>query len=305
MEEQHRTETTAVPPEIWQERASAHARRADALTRDHVDRRARGEKHPVEDFLYTYYNLTPAQLRRWHPGAGVLLASADERRDWKWYVADGGSTRVDAEAFLAARRATVDYVEDLLAATMRRPPSFGCFGLHEWAMVYQLSPDEIRHRGLPLRLGARASDQVVESHPIRCSHFDAFRFFTPAAVPLNELQPTRANQTETEQSGCLHAGMDVYKWAMKLGPLIPGEVLLDAFELARDIRVVDMQASPYDVSGFGLPAIPVETAEGKRQYASLQRGFTERGDALRRRVLEAIRRSRLAAHAPASAMRVW
>lgn len=33
---------------------------------------------------------------------------------------------------------------------------------------------------------------------------------------------------------------------MKLGPLVPGHLLLDAFELARDIRLLDMQAAPYD-----------------------------------------------------------
>lgn len=45
--------------------------------------------------------------------------------------------------------------------------------------------------------------------------------------------------------------MDVYKWAVKLGPLVPGEILLDAFELARDIRTLDMEASPYDLADWG------------------------------------------------------
>ena len=82
--------------------------------------------------------------------------------------------------------------------------------------------------------------------------------------------------------------MDVYKWTMKLGPLAPGALLLDTFELAMDIRYVDMQASPYDVSGFGLNPVKIETPEGKSEYARLQRGFMERGNALRVRVLEAI-----------------
>ena len=33
-------------------------------------------KHPVHDFLFTYYSQRPAQLRRWHPGYGVALAGA-------------------------------------------------------------------------------------------------------------------------------------------------------------------------------------------------------------------------------------
>src|SRR5699024_4883548 len=98
-----------------------------------------------------------------------------------------------------------------------------------------------------------------------------------------------------EQAGCLHAGMDVYKWTMKLGPLVPGELLLDTFELAMEIRRVDMQASPYDVTDYGLPPVKIETPEGKSEYAALQRGFLERGNALRVRVRDAITRARRAA----------
>lgn len=105
---------------------------------------------------------------------------------------------------------------------------------------------------------------------------------------MNLLRPARETQQDTEQSGCLHAGMDIYKWATKLGPILPGEILLDAFELARDIRIVDMQASPYDVSDYGYEAIPIETPEGKHDYVNQQKGFSERGNRLRKRVLQAI-----------------
>jgi len=81
--------------------------------------------------------------------------------------------------------------------------------------------------------------------------------------------------------------MDVYKWAMKLGPLVPGEVLLDAFELARDIRLLDMQASPYDMRPWGAEPVRIETAEGKAEYVRRQRAFAERSNALRARVLGA------------------
>ena len=73
---------------------------------------------------------------------------------------------------------------------------------------------------------------MVESHPIRCTHFDAFRFFTPEAVGLNRLQPTRATQVDLDQPGCLHAAMDCHKWASKLGPAVPGALALDCFALA-------------------------------------------------------------------------
>ncbi|QNN63988.1 3-methyladenine DNA glycosylase [Leucobacter denitrificans] len=285
----------------WRAREAEHQARADALSATHRARRSRGETHPIEDFLWTYYTISPGELRKWHPGVGASLEGAVDRETWRYYRVDGGSASVDLDAYFAKRGATVSYIEELLSSTLERTPQFGCFGLHEWAMVYRLTPEQIRHTRLPLRIGHEATDAVVESNPISCSHFDAYRFFTPAAGPLNKLAPTRENQRDTEQSACLHAGMDVYKWAGKLGPIIPGELLLDAFELARDIRVVDMQASPYDVSGFtdhaGVPLEPIaiETPEGKREYVRRQRGFAERGNALRARVLDAIAVARVAA----------
>ncbi|WP_445238435.1 3-methyladenine DNA glycosylase [Leucobacter sp. USCH14] len=302
-----------IPSREWRGRADLHAERAHALTAEHRERRLRRESHPVEDFLWTYYSVKPSELAKWHPGAGVQLEDASDRAAWKHYrVAGAGApgpsdvtehptVEVDLRAFFERRGGTVDYVERLLRETLSRPPRFGCFGLHEWAMVYRMTPEQVRHRALPLRIGHAATDRVVETHPIGCSHFDAYRFFTADAAPLNTLSPTRETQPETEQSGCLHAGMDVYKWAAKLGPIIPGEVLLDAFVLARDIREVDMRASPYDVSAYTgadgrpLAAVAIETPEGKREYAHLQRGFAERGDALRRRVLDAIAVARTAA----------
>jgi len=288
----------------WLPLAAAHAERADALTAGWRERKARGEKHAVEDFLFTYYPTRPAQLRRWHPGAGVTLASTDaprpddvaallaERAAWRWYRAGAdGEVTLDTGAFLADRGDTVRYARDLLAATASRPATLGCFGLHEWAMVYRDHAQGRDHRHpLPLRLGARGTDEVVTTHPVRCSHFDAFRFFTPEAVSLNRLQPTRETQPALEQPGCLHANMDLYKWAVKLSPAVPSGLVLDAFELARDIRWVDMRASPYDVSSYGQAAVAIETPAGKAEYVRLQRGFAERSASLRARMLEVCER---------------
>jgi len=269
----------------WRARADAHAARADALTAGHRARKARGETHPVEDFLYTYYPTRPSRLRRWHPGAGVVLAGADERAGWRHYTADGDGVRVDHETLLGERAGTVDFVAGLLRATAARAPHLGCFGLHEWAMVHR--DDRTRHP-VPLRLGPAGTDAVVESHRIRCSHYDAYRFFTPSAAPRNTLRPTRERQVELEQPGCLHAGMDLYKWADKLGPLVPGELLLDAFVLARDIRELDMRASPYDLADLGYAPVAIETPEGKAAYVEAQRAFAARGAALRRRLLAVV-----------------
>jgi hypothetical protein len=270
----------------WSERERVHRERADALTAAHRERAARGEKHPVWDFLFTYYSYSPSQLRRWHPGAGVELEDAAERTGWRWYATGTSPDSVvpDAAAFAREKAPLAGQIERMLRRTAARPGQFGCFGLHEWAMVYR--EDEHRHPA-PLRLGQAGTDAVVESHDLRCTHFDAFRFFTPDAVPRNRTMLARADQPALEQPGCLHAGMDLYKWAMKLGPLLPGELLLDAFELARDVRLLDMEAAPYDLSGWGIAPVPIETPEGKAEYVRRQRVFAERGNALRERMLDA------------------
>lgn len=272
----------------WAERARAHAARADRLTAAHRARSSRGEPHVVEDFLFTYYNTRPSLLRRWHPGVGVRLEPSEEGQPphaaWRWYSTHcDGTVSLDSRAFLADRADSVRFVQRLLTATASRPAATGCFGLHEWAMVYRR--DAHRH-GLPLRLGQAGTDAVVESHQIRCTHYDAFRFFTPAAVPLNRLQPTSEGRTALEQPGCVHVSMDCHKWALKLGPAVPGELALDCFELARDARLLDMQASPYDLSSYGEPAVAIETPEGKAKYVARQRALSDRAASLRSRLIE-------------------
>jgi hypothetical protein len=37
-------------------------------------------------------------------------------------------------------------------ATADRPAQLGCFGLHEWVMVYRSGPDDVRHGAWPLHL---------------------------------------------------------------------------------------------------------------------------------------------------------
>jgi hypothetical protein len=268
----------------WRVRAAAHEERIDRFAAPHQERRRRGETHPVLDFLFTYYSQAPGRLRRWHPGPGVLLTGPAPHAAWRWYsTRTDGSVRLDVDAFVADRGDTVRFVRRLLAATASRPAFSGCFGLHEWAMVYR---DTGTRHPVPLRLGQEGTDSVVEGHSIRCTHFDAFRFFTPDAVGRNRLQPTRDTQPDLEQPGCLHAGMDLYKWAYKLSPATPGELVADCFELAVAIRELDMRASPYDLRAHGYEPVAIETAEGKAEYVTAQRGFAERGAVLRQRLLD-------------------
>jgi hypothetical protein len=173
----------------------------------------------------------------------------------------------------------------MLNAMQTRPAFFGCHGLHEWAMVYRQSSDGVRHNGYPLRFPPDELTQIVEAGAVCCTHYDAFRFFTRPAQPLNKLQPTRADAAQLEQRGCLHANMDLYKWAFKLAPFTPGELMADCFELARDIREIDMRASPYDLRALEFEPIAIESEAGRAEYERHQRVFAARGEPLRARLI--------------------
>ena len=271
--------------ETWTSRRSAHEARVDRWVQPHLARRRERVPHPVEDFLFTYYAQRPVALRRWHPGYGVGLVDAPEYAGLKGYAERDGVATVTPE-FVLSQQPLVGSLRRLLAATAARPAQLACFGMHEWAMVYRLAQDDVRHASWPLRLGTEGTDAVVDSHRVACSHFDAFRFFTEAARPLNTLQPGRDDRPAFEQPGCLHAGMDLYKHAFRLSPIIASDLVADCFDLARDIRVLDMRASPYDLSDLGYTPVRVETLAGKQEYVVAQRSFAERGAPLRRRLIE-------------------
>jgi hypothetical protein len=74
-------------------------------------------------------------------------------------------------------------------------------------------------------------------------------------------------------------------------PIVASSTLLDCFRLARDVRAVDMRASPYDFSELGYAPIPIETPAGKSAYVAEQRAFAERGQALRQRLRDEIDRA--------------
>jgi hypothetical protein len=271
----------------WQAREEAHVLRMRRWTKPHQERRSRGEKHPVLDFLFSYYSHKPSHLERWQPGQGVVLAGPSARKflDRRGYAEVDGGVAVSDPKLTEARLKTAEYVSALLRATASRQPRLSCFGLHEWAMVYREPADQVRHSQLPLRLGSSGTDEVVESLGVRCGHFDAFRFFTEPARPRNELQPTRENQLQLEQPGCLHGNMDLFKWSYKLDPFVRSELVGDCFELAVDIRSLDMRASPYDLADFGYPPVRIETPEGRSAYARAQADFARRAAPLRAQLI--------------------
>ncbi|MFG1935230.1 3-methyladenine DNA glycosylase [Mycobacterium sp. NPDC048908] len=264
----------------WTARERRHQARVDEFCEPHRHRARVGEAHPVWDFLWTYYSLRPRQLRIWHPGFGATLtgAAAERHLSRAGYGRSPRGVAVTSD-HLRARADTVRFIALLLHATASRPGRLNCFGMHEWAMVYRAPA--VRHAHVPLRLGQAGTDTVVESMPLRCSHFDAYRFFTEPAVGRNVERLTRDGQVAAEQPACVHANMDLYKWAFKLGPLVPSELVMDCLELAARARSLDMRASPYDLRDYGFDAIPVETPAGRAEYVRAQQSIAEQAAPLR------------------------
>lgn len=274
----------------WTERSQAHLRRAEQRLERY---RTPGTKHPIYDFLFEYYPVRPTHLKSWHPGFGAALAGDPPHAQWRDYHRTACGVELDLAAFWQRRGSAIDYIGNLLSRTAARPARFDCFGLHEWAMVYRT--DNPRH-DLPLRLGQARTNEVVEKHNLRCSHYDAYRFFTPPARPLNLTVLRREDQPECDQGGCVHVTMDLYKWAWKLGPLVPGELLHECFDLAIAARELDMEASPYDCRDWGLGVVAIETTAGKNEYVRRQRVLAERAEPIRHRlinIVDDVQRARL------------
>jgi hypothetical protein len=274
----------------WKARAAVHLERVQRWTQPHRERRSRREVHPVYDFLFQYYSYSGGRLESWHPAPHEVLVDSTEARERfngpEYHAADGVIRR-NTSALSSADRERLDQVLHVLCATRDRPANFGCFGMHEWAMVY--GGHDVRHAAIaPLRLPQEQVDTFVESRPVACSHFDAFRFFAPAAKPLNRVPLSWSTRHVVEQPGCIHANMDLYRWAYTSMPWIGSDLLWDCFALAADLRVLDMQAGPYDLRSIGFDPVCVETSEGREEYQRRQRELSERASVLRARLIDAI-----------------
>ncbi len=273
--------------EYWQSRREIHLARVSARADDFVKRRSLGEIHPVNDFLFTYYTFSAAKLKQWLPPLGVSIeVSEADLIEMPWLlqapvIHEGKLLWLDEQSIPPPRRGLASWVAMLCGNIQDRAPRFRCFGLHEWAMVYKQSHEQIRYQGYELRLSPEALADFVASQPIGCSHYDAFRFFTPEAKPVNALHPVLETRLELEQGACLHANMDLYKWASKLWPWIGSDLISECFALACEGRDLDMRASPYDLRHLGYEPVCIETAAGRAQYEAEQRVLADKAIRLR------------------------
>ncbi|MDP5050258.1 MAG: 3-methyladenine DNA glycosylase [Candidatus Nanopelagicales bacterium] len=278
----------------WQALREAHREMVLPWITPRLERRSRQESHPVDDFLFEYYPISAQRLLTWHPGINKTLQVLSDdfaefpETSYRYFPGsdDHSGTLEISPEWLAKNQSSALLLKDFLATTHSRTLRSGCFGLHEWAMV--LGANEVRHEKWPLRLSQTQIQATIDEVGLRCTHFDAFRFFTPVAAPLNPLQLTRIDQIEVEQPGCLHANMDLYKHTQRYAPVFGSDLVRQTFQLARDIRSVDMQVAPYDLAELGVLPIQVETQAGRDTFAKLQVEFASRAQQLRLEMISAL-----------------
>ena len=179
----------------WKALLSLQRQRVDkllptALTSD--------ENHPIYNFFSTYYRHLPSALRTYSPGIGVMV-STESADDYKVDLPKKGRVAYNDSCVIFDPRSakfnenqinTLKKTLRVLEATSMRPPNFHCYNLHEWAMLYSKSKPFVT-QSLPLRksLSNKIIREVVETLGPTCTHYDAFRFFSEDAKPLNSSLP--------------------------------------------------------------------------------------------------------------------
>lgn len=270
----------------WPEFIKKHEKDLNPILLPYFQKRSAGEKNTVIDFLFEYYRFRYSHLMNWSPGIGVRLEKTEHYKpDISELQVSDESYYIDPKTIPVNRVESFQWISKILASSSEKPPSFGCFGMHEWAMVYKA--ENVRHSYLSLRMPKEQIADFVESRPLVCTHFDAFRFFTADAKPLNKYNPDREKFSEFEQTGCIHTNMDLYKWAFKGYPWISSELIREAFLLALEARTIDMKASPYDLREYGYQPIKIETEEGRRRYLEAQKMIHKKSIDIRSRLIHA------------------
>lgn len=276
--------------------------------------RALDPKNPIFNFLIEYYGLKGLKgvkrLARWSPTpvmeGNVLLEGASESDLGGTLPVRGAMIQEDGiryspAAFFgkgdhrpdSARTATAYlWYRTVLQNTLLAKPILHCHGLHEWAMQYHPDgappPPSAKYQGhLPLRVDQQVINETVERDGVHCTHVDALRYFAPAAGPLNHhgAQLQRPDQLRLEQPACVHAHMDLLKMALRLQPFCDATILQDALWIALEARKLDVAASPYDASDYGLEAVPVETSQGRKEYREQQVALMNAAEPIRQELL--------------------
>eukprot|EP01041_Mallomonas_annulata_P005090 gene5090-10186_t len=268
--------------------------------------------HPIYNFMHRYYRFSANDLKKYSPGLGVTFETP--------ISTDTSDSNLFHPRFLQHDpiSETSTYIPfnishtgihgwptllrsyDILTSTLKNKANYRCFGFHEWAMLYSGNSNKNNNENkeiiikkhqenLNLRISQEIINNVVESNQLYCTHFDAWRFFHKDAQILNHYNPIERNtQSLYEQPACIHANMDLFKYAYQAYPLISSRLLLKTLKLAIKARIIDMRASPYDVSQYTEcnPHIEVEVEAGRKVYIHEQEKLASQGYDIRRELIE-------------------
>src|SRR5699024_7067416 len=125
--------------EEWQSHQRKHHHRTGKIIDPYLQQKNHHHKDPVIDFLFEYYAFRPSHLKRWSPGFGVMLEDADQDNTpdiSELSVTEDGAF-LNPDYFPDKRKRAARWILELLEKSLHKKPSFGCFGMHEWAMVYK------------------------------------------------------------------------------------------------------------------------------------------------------------------------
>lgn len=197
--------------EEWTKKVQEFSGRCQAMLRGQL---YKDPGHPIYNFILKYYfSMSPKCLTHYSPGANVLLkqvspdvmiktlAHKESFGDPLSHVDGGYVLDLAKLKFTASKRRAMEHVVRLLRAIDRKPPLLHCFGLHEWAMVYRndttKTDDQIsslsKFQSLPLRVSPEEIKRVLvpvegSASVLRCTHYDAIRFFTSDSVGINAIK---------------------------------------------------------------------------------------------------------------------
>ena len=151
----------------WQARSLAHLERAQRWTLPHKERRSATK--------YTRSTISSSGPPEYRAADGVI--------------------RRDPHALSVEGRDQLSTVVNVLSATQSRPANFGCYGVHEWAMIYR--GHDIRHAGVAEQasaweLGAWPSG-IVSVKPLSTS---------------SSVQPIAATRRRSASTGGSHVRAD-------------------------------------------------------------------------------------------------
>ena len=281
----------------WRPLQAAHQARVDALTSGPPGQGRRADPAPGRGLpvhlLLVAAGAAPALVpgRRGRAGrcrgpawtgdsTGDCRPPAADRSGGAPPVDGGPLVTVDLATFRQARGSQLAFTARLLGATAAAPGQFGCFGLHEWAMVFRQDDGRVVTRtgrsGWARPAPTRSCGSTRSGAPTTTRSGSSPR--RPGrSTPL---QPDRDSQVQMEQPGCLHASMDVYKWAYKLIPMVPSSSAAGRLRAGQ----VDPRAGHARVAvrpdRARIPTrVRIETPTGKAEYVAAQREFARAGPA--------------------------